>query len=78
MALRQLQDHHRTHIGGMILRESMYIPYAYIDGQVVFDSVNHQLMRRRLTPWVPERCAAVLGVTCAGAYSPAVYRRRRG
>jgi len=35
-------------IGGMILRESMYIPYAiYIDGQVVklFDSVNHQLMR---------------------------------
>ncbi len=35
-------------IGGMILRESMYIPYAlYVDGQVVklFDSVNHQLMR---------------------------------
>jgi len=35
-------------IGGMVLRESMYIPYAvYIDGQVVklFDSVNHQLMR---------------------------------
>jgi predicted ATPase with chaperone activity len=35
-------------IGGMILRESMYIPYAlYIEGQVVklFDSVNHQLMR---------------------------------
>jgi len=35
-------------VGGMILRESMYIPYAiYIDGQVVklFDSVNHQLLR---------------------------------
>jgi len=35
-------------IGGMILRDSMYIPYAlYIDGQVVklFDSVNHQLLR---------------------------------
>ena len=35
-------------IGGMVLRESMYIPYAlFIDGQVVklFDSVNHQLMR---------------------------------
>jgi predicted ATPase with chaperone activity len=35
-------------VGNMILRESMYIPYAvYIDGQVVklFDSVNHQLMR---------------------------------
>jgi predicted ATPase with chaperone activity len=33
-------------IGTMILRETMYIPYAiYIDGQVVklFDSVNHQL-----------------------------------
>lgn len=33
-------------IGNMILRESMYIPYAiYIDGQVVkmYDSVNHQL-----------------------------------
>jgi predicted ATPase with chaperone activity len=35
-------------IGSMILRESMYIPFAvYIDGQVVklFDSVNHQLIR---------------------------------
>lgn len=35
-------------VGGMVLRESMYIPYAiYIDGQVVklFDSVNHQLIR---------------------------------
>ena len=33
-------------IGNMILRESMWIPYAiYVDGQVVklFDSVNHQL-----------------------------------
>jgi SpoVK/Ycf46/Vps4 family AAA+-type ATPase len=33
-------------IGGLILRENMYIPYAiYIDGQVVklYDSVNHQL-----------------------------------
>ncbi|MDD5467803.1 MAG: AAA family ATPase [Anaerolineales bacterium] len=33
-------------IGNIILRESMYIPYAlYIDGQVVklYDSVNHQL-----------------------------------
>jgi hypothetical protein len=35
-------------VGSMILRESMYVPYAiYIDGQVVklFDSVNHQLIR---------------------------------
>ncbi len=35
-------------IGSMILRESMYIPYAiYIDGQVVklYDSVNHQLAK---------------------------------
>lgn len=35
-------------VGQMILRESMYIPYAlYLDGQVVklFDSVNHQLLR---------------------------------
>ena len=35
-------------VGNMILRESMYIPYAlYIDGQVVtlYDSVNHQLER---------------------------------
>ena len=34
-------------IGNMILRESMYIPYAiYIDGQVVklYDSVNHQIV----------------------------------
>jgi predicted ATPase with chaperone activity len=34
-------------IGDMILKESLYIPYAiYIDGQVVtmFDSVNHQLV----------------------------------
>jgi hypothetical protein len=33
-------------IGSMILRESLYIPYAiYIDGQVVkvYDSVNHEL-----------------------------------
>jgi predicted ATPase with chaperone activity len=33
-------------IGNMILRESMYIPYAiYVDGQVVkvYDSVNHEL-----------------------------------
>ena len=33
-------------VGNMILRESMYIPFAlYIDGQVVtlYDSVNHQL-----------------------------------
>lgn len=33
-------------IGNMILRETMYIPYAvYVDGQVVkiYDSVNHQL-----------------------------------
>jgi DNA polymerase III delta prime subunit len=33
-------------IGTMILRETMYIPYAiYVDGQVVklYDSVNHQL-----------------------------------
>ncbi len=33
-------------IGNMILRESLYIPYAvYVDGQVVkmYDSVNHQL-----------------------------------
>lgn len=33
-------------IGNMILRESMFIPYAiYVDGQVVklYDSVNHQL-----------------------------------
>jgi MoxR-like ATPase len=33
-------------VGSMILRESMYIPFAiYIDGQVVklYDSVNHQL-----------------------------------
>ncbi len=32
-------------MGGLILRESMYIPYAlYVDGQVIklFDSVNHQ------------------------------------
>jgi predicted ATPase with chaperone activity len=35
-------------VGSMILRESMYIPYAiFIDGQVVklYDSVNHQLVR---------------------------------
>lgn len=35
-------------IGGMILRENMYIPYAiYIDGQVVklYDTVNHQLSK---------------------------------
>lgn len=35
-------------IGGMILRESMYIPYAiYIDGQVVklYDTVNHQIAK---------------------------------
>jgi predicted ATPase with chaperone activity len=35
-------------VGNMILRESMYIPYAiYIDGQVVklYDSVNHHLIR---------------------------------
>jgi len=34
-------------IGNMILRESLFIPYAmYVDGQVVkiFDSVNHQRM----------------------------------
>jgi predicted ATPase with chaperone activity len=34
-------------IGNLILRESMYIPYAmYIDGQVVkiYDSVNHQMI----------------------------------
>ncbi|HEC62349.1 MAG TPA: AAA family ATPase [bacterium] len=34
-------------IGGLILNESMYIPYAiYVDGQVVklFDSVNHKLV----------------------------------
>jgi hypothetical protein len=33
-------------IGNMVLRESMYIPYAiYVDGQVVklYDSVNHQV-----------------------------------
>ena len=33
-------------IGNMILRESIYIPYAiYVDGQVIklYDSVNHQL-----------------------------------
>ncbi len=33
-------------IGNMILRESMYIPYAiFVDGQVIklYDSVNHQL-----------------------------------
>jgi predicted ATPase with chaperone activity len=33
-------------IGNMVLRESIYIPYAiYVDGQVVklYDSVNHQL-----------------------------------
>jgi len=33
-------------IGGMLLNESMYIPYAiYVDGQVVkiYDSVNHKL-----------------------------------
>jgi predicted ATPase with chaperone activity len=33
-------------IGNMVLRESLYIPYAiYVDGQVVklYDSVNHQL-----------------------------------
>jgi hypothetical protein len=39
-------------IGNMVLRESMYIPYAiYIDGQVVklFDSVNHQLSREEDT-----------------------------
>jgi len=39
-------------IGNMILRESMYIPYAiYIDGQVVklYDSVNHQLAREEDT-----------------------------
>src|SRR4030066_1219217 len=35
-------------IGDMILKESMYIPYAlYIDGQVVkiYDSVNHKLIQ---------------------------------
>ena len=35
-------------LGDLILKESMYIPYAiYIDGQVVklYDSVNHQLTR---------------------------------
>ncbi len=35
-------------IGNMILRESLYIPYAiYVDGQVVklYDSVNHQLVQ---------------------------------
>lgn len=39
-------------VGNMILRESMYIPYAiYIDGLVVklFDSVNHQLAREEDT-----------------------------
>ncbi len=33
-------------IGNMVLRETMYIPYAiYVDGQVIklYDSVNHQL-----------------------------------
>ncbi|MEN6299847.1 MAG: ATP-binding protein [Anaerolineaceae bacterium] len=35
-------------LGDLILKESMYIPYAiYVDGQVVklYDSVNHQLTR---------------------------------
>ncbi len=47
-------------IGNMILRESMYIPYAiYVDGQVVklYDSVNHQI--------VPEEGAT--GTTSTGA-----------
>jgi len=40
-------------IGNMILRESMYIPYAiYVDGQVVklYDSVNHQIVQEDGTP----------------------------
>jgi len=39
-------------IGKMILRESMYIPFAlYIEGQVVklFDSVNHELIKDKDT-----------------------------
>lgn len=39
-------------IGNMVLRDSMFIPYAiYIDGQVVklYDSVNHQLAREEDT-----------------------------
>ena len=40
-------------VGNMILRESMYIPYAiYVDGQVVklYDSVNHQLANEEAAP----------------------------
>ncbi len=43
-------------IGGMTLRETMYIPYAvYVDGQVVkmYDSVNHQLAPEELQQVVP-------------------------
>jgi predicted ATPase with chaperone activity len=43
-------------IGGMTLRESMYIPYAiYVDGQVVkmYDSVNHQLAPEESQQIVP-------------------------
>jgi predicted ATPase with chaperone activity len=42
-------------IGNMVLRESIYIPYAiYVDGQVVklYDSVNHQLAPEE-SPTVP-------------------------
>jgi predicted ATPase with chaperone activity len=43
-------------IGGMTLRETMYIPYAvYVDGQVVkmYDSVNHQLAPEESQQIVP-------------------------
>lgn len=43
-------------IGGMTLRESMYIPYAvYVDGQVVkmYDSVNHQFAPQEAQQIVP-------------------------
>jgi len=43
-------------IGGMTLRESMYIPYSiYVDGQVVklYDSVNHQFAPEEAHQIVP-------------------------
>jgi len=52
-------------IGNMILRESMFIPYAiYMDGQVVklYDSVNHQL--------APEDSNSGTGVTAALRNNP--------
>jgi hypothetical protein len=52
-------------IGNMVLRETMFIPYAiYVDGQVVklYDSVNHQL--------APEEPNSGTGVTAALRNNP--------